>query len=82
MNKLRDIAKDTAKSSHIKGDVTGISFYEAISNMSFVQHEIKHIFVVKPTFTQYTKVDDIYHKVNKIIIPDEEWWDKLCEFQD
>ena len=78
--KLQDIAKDTSKLSHIKGAMTGRAFYEAISNMSFIQHEIKHIFVVKPTFSRYTEVDEIYRKVTKIAIPDEERWDKLCEF--
>ena len=48
--------------------------------MSFIQHDIKHIFVVKPTFARYNKVDEIYRKVTKIAIIDEEWWDKLCEF--
>jgi hypothetical protein len=63
MKKLKDIAKDTTKSSHIKGAMTGKYFYEAINNMSFIQHEIKHIFVVKPTFVRYTEVDEIYCKV-------------------
>ncbi len=49
--KLQDIAKDTTKSSHIKGAMIGRDFFEAIRNMSFIQHEIKHIFVVKPTFS-------------------------------
>lgn len=80
MKKLKDIAKDTTKSSHIKDAMIGRDFYEAISNMSFIQHEIKHIFVVKPTFSQYTEVDEIYRRVTKISIPDEERWDKLCEF--
>ena len=80
MKKLKDITKDTAKSSHIKGAMIRRAFYEAISNMSFIQHEIKQIFVVKPTFTRYTEVDEIYRKVTKISIPDEERWDKLCEF--
>jgi len=66
----------------IKGSMTGRDFYEAISNISFIQHEIKHILVVKPTFPRYTKVDEIYRKLTKISIPDEEQWDKLCEFQD
>lgn len=76
--KLQDIAKDTAKSSQIKGAITGSAFFEAINNMSFIK--IKHIFVVKPTFAWYTEVDEIYHKATKITIPDEERWDKLCEF--
>lgn len=80
--KRQEISKDTAKSSHIKGAMTGRVFYEATNNMSFTQHEIRHISVVKPTFAQYTEVDEIYHKVTKISILDEEQWDKLCEFQD
>jgi len=50
--KIQDIPKDTTKSSHIKGTMTGRAFYEAISNISFIQHEIKHIFAVKPTFAR------------------------------
>ena len=50
--------------------------------MSFIHHEIKHIFTVKPTFTKYIEVDEIYHKVIKASIPDEEWWDKLYEYQE
>ena len=80
MKKLKDISRDTSKSSHIKGVMTWRAFYEAINNMSFIQHDIKHIFVVKPTFARYTGVDEIYCKVTKIAIPDEEQWDKLCEF--
>ena len=79
-NKLQDITKDTTKSSHIKVAITGRDFYEAINNMSFIKHEIKHIFVVKPTFARYNDLDEIYRKVTKISIPDEEWWNKLCEF--
>lgn len=80
--KLQAISKDTTKYSHIKGVMIGRAFYEAICNIIFIQHEIHHIFVVKPTFAWYTEVYEIYHKGKKIVIPNEEWWDKLCEFKD
>lgn len=73
--------QDTTKSSNIKGSMTGRAFYEAISNICFMQNKIKHIFIVKPTFAKYTEVDEIYHRVTKISIPDEERWEK-CEYQD
>jgi len=82
LKKLQDIAKDTAKSSNIKGSMTRREFYEATSNICFIQNEIKHIFTVKPTFSKYTEVDEIYHRVTKISIPIQEWWEKLCEYQD
>jgi len=81
-NNLQDITKDTTKSSHIRGTMIGRDFYEAINNISFIQHGIKHIFAVKPTIAQYIEVDEIYRKVTQISISDEELWDKLCEFQD
>lgn len=80
MKKLQDISKDTAKSSSIKGSMTRRDFYEAINNISVIQHEIKHIFSVKPTFSRYTEVDEIYRKVTKIYIPHEKGWNNLCEF--
>ena len=50
--------------------------------MSFIPHEIKHIFTVKPTFTNYTELDEIYRKVIKASIPDEERWENIFEYQE
>lgn len=72
MRNLKDIARDTAKFSNAKGVMTGRAFFEVISNDIFIYHEIKHIFVVKPTFARYTEVDEIYRKATKFTIPNEE----------
>lgn len=48
MKKLQDIAKDTPKSSNIKGSMTGGVFYEAMNNINFIQHERKHILTINP----------------------------------
>ena len=61
--------------------MTGKAFLEALSHEIFIQHEVNHIFVVKPTFAKYTKVDEIYRKVIKLTTPDEDRWDKLSELQ-
>jgi len=76
LKKLQDISKDIANSSNIKGSMIGRAFYEAINNICFIQNEIKHIFTVKPTFAKYSELDEIYHRVNKISIPNEERWEK------
>ena len=59
-NKLKDIAKDTTKFVGVRGAMTGRSFLEAMSNDIFIEHEIKHIFVLKPTFSRFTEIDEIY----------------------
>ena len=62
--------------------MTGKAFLKAMGKDFFIQHEVNHIFVVKPTFSRYTEVDEIYRKVIKLTIPDEDRWVKLCELHD
>jgi len=47
----------------------------------FIQNEIQHVFLVKPTFTKHTEVDEIYRKAIKVTIPNLEHWEKLEEYQ-
>ena len=37
----------------------------------FILDEIRHIFLVKPTFTKYTEMDEVYKRVTKLSIPDK-----------
>lgn len=47
-----------------------------------ITHEIKHIFLNKPTSKKYTEVDEVYRKLVNLAIPSEDRWDHLCEFID
>jgi len=38
--------------------------------------------VVKPTFGKYTEADEIYRRLMKIKIPDEEAWSDLYDYQE
>ena len=44
-----------------------------------IKHEIKHLFINKPTFEQYTEVDEIFRILVNLEIPSQERWDHLCE---
>lgn len=44
--------------------------------------EIKHIFLVKPTFTKYTEMGEIYKRVTKISIPDKKCREELIDLLD
>jgi len=48
--KLYIIATDTSKFAGFKGHVTGKTFIEALEFDLTIKHEIKHIFINKPTF--------------------------------
>lgn len=69
--KIYTIAIDTSKFVGIKGHVIGKTFIEALEFDLTIKHEIKHIFMNKPTFEKYTEVDEIYRKLINISIPND-----------
>jgi len=58
VKKIQGIAKDATNISNIKGNIIGKSLLEAISNQIYIEHELKHDFVVKPTFAKYTEANE------------------------
>lgn len=65
---------DTKNLSNIKCNITGKALLEAISNQIYIEHELKHVLVVKPTFSKYTEVDEICKRLIKIKVPYGEAW--------
>lgn len=57
--KIREVAKEQAKNSSIKGMPTGKFLYHTFENLFYLQHEVKHLFVNKPTFAKYTETDEV-----------------------
>ena len=82
VKKLKEIAKDTTKFVGIKGSMTGRAFLEAMDNDLYIQHEIKHIFQLRPTFMKYIETDAIYRKLIRIKILNPKEWEKLCGYQE
>lgn len=63
--------------SSMKGIPTGKVLYQTFEKFFYLQHEVKHLFVNKPTFTKYIEVDEIYRKMLNIQLPDAKTWEKL-----
>ena len=72
------VAKDSSKFAGIQGSITGKYFLETLQLDLSIQHEIKHIFITKPTFSKYREMDEIYRKLLKISIPGKRRWEYLC----
>ena len=64
----------------MKGMATGKLLYLSFENMFYLQHEVNHLFINKPTFATYIEADEIYGRMVKIKLPDEEAWEKLYDF--
>jgi hypothetical protein len=52
--KMSVVAKDNSKFARIQGRITGKSFLETLQLDLSIQHDIKHIFITKTTFSKYT----------------------------
>ena len=63
----------------MKGIPTGKVLFQIFENLFYLQHEVNHIFVNKATFTKYTEEYEIYRRMVKIKLPDEEAWEKWCD---
>jgi len=48
--KIREVAKDQVNTSSIKALPTGKVLYQTFENLFYLQHEVKYLFINKPTF--------------------------------
>lgn len=75
--KIREVEKEQANNSSMKGIPARKVFYQTFENLFYLQHEVKHLFINKPTFAKYTKNDEIYGRMVNIKLPNAESWEKL-----
>lgn len=52
---------------------------ERLRHDLLIQHNIKNMFITKPTFEKYIEVDESYRKLLKFCILDEKIWENLFE---
>lgn len=77
--KIREVAKEKSNNSSLKGIPTGKVHFQIFENIFYLQHEVNQLFVNNPTFTKYTEENEIYKRMVKIKLPDEEAWEKWCD---
>jgi hypothetical protein len=73
--RLAYVAKDSSKFSEIQGSITGKAFLDALQLDINIQHEIRYIFITKPTFSKYTEMDEFYRRLLKVIVPGHLRWE-------
>jgi len=64
-NKIRELAKKQACTSSIKALLAGKVLYQTFESIFFLQHEVKHLFITRPTFAKYTEAYEIYRRMLK-----------------
>ena len=76
---MREVAKETSKISPMKGILTGKVLLQTLENFFYLQHEVNHLFLNKPTFSKYIEANKIYRRMMKFKLLDEETWEKWCD---
>ena len=61
----------SSSSSEDTGPPSGQSLYDKLENLFIIEHEINHLFEVKPNFYRYTEVDEILVKIKRHQLPTE-----------
>ena len=79
VKKLIEVGTHAASVANIKGSATPALIIKTLKEYFFILDEIKHIFLVKPTFTKYTEMAEIYRRVAKISILDKKRWEELTD---
>ena len=75
--KIKEVARDQANNSSKKRMPTRKILYQTFENLFYLQHEVKHLFVNKPTFAKYVEVNEVYRRMVNIKLPDADTWENL-----
>jgi len=82
VRKLTEVSTNATSVSNIRAEATPRMVLNALRNTFFILDEIRHIILVKPTFTKYREIDEIYRRVTKLYIRDKKWWEVLTDLLD
>jgi hypothetical protein len=80
--RLSEMSKDSSKFTGIQGSIIGKEFMDALQLDISIQHEIRYIFLTKPTFAKYTEMDEVYRRLLKVVVPSHLRWEELYDLLD
>ena len=72
-------ASPSTSSSAAKALPTGKILYDNLENLFYLEHEVKHLFLIQPTFFRYTETDETLRKLQRTRIPEAQWWEEMLD---
>jgi len=57
----------------------GRVLYDNLENLFYVDHDLKHLIRVQPTFFRYIETDEILRKIQRARIPQQKWWEEMLQ---
>ena len=77
--KIRDHSKEQVNKPLPQGSPTAKVVLQYIEDLFFLQHEIKHLFVIKPNFSKYIDANENFRKLKSVKIPNAEQWQNFTD---
>lgn len=81
VDKLNKYAGDQTSSSTsalgIKALPTGRVLYDSLENLFYIEHEVKHLFQLRPNFFRYKETYETLRKLQKHRFPEKKWWEDI-----
>ena len=69
---MKEAGQGTSKHFRYQSLPTGKVLYDTLENLFFLEHEVKNLFVTKPNFDKCTEADEIYRRMLKVKLPEDE----------
>ena len=79
LDKYANNQASASTSSSIAALPTGKSFHDRLENLFYLEHEVKNLFPIQPTFFRYTETDETLRKLQRTRIPEDKWWEDMLE---
>ena len=58
---------------------TGKNLHDNMENLFYLEHEVKHLFPIQPTFFKYIETDETPRKLQRTRIPEAQWWEEMLD---
>jgi len=79
IERLNKQARSQANSSTVKGLPTRKVLYDGLENLFYIEHEVKYLFTNRPNLVKYTEANEVYRKMIRMKIPNNEWWTSMID---
>ena len=79
LDKHADSRASSSTSSLAAALPTGKNLHDRLENLFYLEHEVKHLFPIQPTFFRYTETDETLRKLQRTRILEAKWWEEMLE---
>ena len=79
LNKHADDQASSSTSSSVAALPIGKNLHDRLENLFYLEHEVKHLFPIQPTFFRYAETDETLRKLQRTRIPEAKWWEEMLE---